>query len=158
MKTELKYGLGLIFVMLLLAFIGVFIDLRTGFYIGVAKFPIGTYIFLLLGIVVFYSAFYLCIKKKRDKQFKGNLSWSQGIKTGLILSLIWAIALIFMAVSMWFDMADEDQPVPLLEKMRLFWNIQSIVQLSPVFALAILSGLLPTFIATFFLKRNSQHR
>lgn len=158
MGPELKYGLGLVFVILLLAFAAVFVDLGTGFYIGVAKFPIGTYVFLFLSTVVFYGAFYFCLKKKRDTLPRGALSWRQGTKTGLMLSLIWAIALVFMVVSMWFSLADEDQPVPLLEKTRLFWNIHSIVYLSSVFALAFLSGLVPTLLATFFLRRRPRRR
>lgn len=162
MNTELKYGLTLIFAMLLLAFVGVFVDLRTGFYVGITKFPIGSYVFLLLSHVAFYYAYYLCIKEKRDKQFSGRLSWSQGIESGLKLSLMWALAVVLIVMSMWFGLYYEGTSLPLLEKMGMFMNSISVLsviyRLSLVLFLAILSGLLPTFIVTFFLKRNSQRR
>ena len=90
-KTETKFGL--------LMGIGICLWVLIEYFLGfhTSKLHIGQYSIYFVTIVPLLTI-YLGLKEKRDLQFNGKISLSNGIRSGLMISLIAAIIISFFLI------------------------------------------------------------
>lgn len=167
MKLEIKYGI--------ITGVGiclwVLMEYTLGFHNERLDTGIGRYSDYFASIIPIVALF-MAIKTKRDKYNKGLLSLKDGLKTGLLISLVSAfITTIFFYIYNnyinpgWIEMALEVEKNNMLaagaskesieEKMAQYKGLSSgVAQAASIYFSTVLMGLIYSLIISFILRRT----